>query len=233
MFGDQAERRSFCFFRDRTAPQLAGLFESEFWDCLLPLSASYQPAIQHAVVALAALHERFENNDKSVLGSNHDIAHCGFALQQYNRAIGWLIKPVKDGGNQRLDVALITCILFACFEVFYPAVANSCALRLEVYLYVQVCSLAIDSSRPLWIGNFPRSEWRQDSIKKNLDPQSQQSLSLKAPSDSYVPLDILHVMFARLDYQSIQVDQLQLCILLVQCDDSIIAHKRISDASRT
>lgn len=164
MFGDRAERRSFSFFQDRTAPQLAGLFESQFWDCLLPLSANYQPAIRHAVVALAALHERFENNDNSVLSSNYDIAQGGFALQQYNRAIGCLIKPVKDGGDQSLDVALIASILFACFEVFYPAVATSCALRLEAYIYVQVCSLATDSSRPLRIGNLTRSEWHQDNL---------------------------------------------------------------------
>ena len=164
IFGNQAESRSFCFFRDRTVPQLAGYFASDFWDCLLPLSTHYQPAIRHAVVALAALHERFENNDNSILSSNYDIAQGGFALQQYNRAIGCLIKPVKDGGDQRSNVALIACILFACFEVLFPAVATLWAPRLKVYLYVQICSLSTDSSRPLWVGHFPRSEWRQDNF---------------------------------------------------------------------
>ena len=135
IFGDQAERRSFCFFRDRTAPQLAGLFASEFWDCLLPLSAHHQPAIRHAVVALSALHERFENNDNSILSSNSDVAQGGFALQQYNCAIGCLIKSVKDGEDQSVDVALIACILFACFEVLYHVVATFWALRLEAYKY--------------------------------------------------------------------------------------------------
>ena len=134
IFGDQTEHRSFCFFRERTAPQLAGYFASESWDCLLPLSTHYQPAIRHAVVALAALHERFENNDNSILSSNYDIARGGFALQQYNRAISCLIKPVKGRADQRLDVALIACILFACFEVLYPVVATLRALRLKAYL---------------------------------------------------------------------------------------------------
>ena len=125
IFGNQAEHRSFCFFRDRTAPQLAGHFVSDFWDRLLPLSTHYQPAIKHAVIALASLHERFESNDNSILSSNDDIAQGGFALQQYNRAISCLIKPITAGGNQALDVSLVACILFACFEVCYPVVAVS------------------------------------------------------------------------------------------------------------
>ena len=115
--GDLAERRAFHFFRSRTAPQLSGYFASDFWECLVPLSTHHQPAIRHAVIALAALHERFENNDNSILNSNHDIAQGGFALQQYNRAIGCLIKPVAAGGQQALDVSLVACILFSFFEV--------------------------------------------------------------------------------------------------------------------
>lgn len=124
LLGDPAERRSFHFFRSRTAPQLSGYFASDFWECLIPLSTHHQPAIRHAVVALAALHERFENNDNSILSSNYDIAQGGFALQQYNRAIGCLIKPVTGGGQQALDVSLVACILFACFEVCYPVLVH-------------------------------------------------------------------------------------------------------------
>lgn len=84
---------------------------------MVPLSTHHQPAIRHAVVALASLHERFENNDKSILSSDYDIASGGFALQQYNRAIVCLIKPVIAGAQQGLDTSLVACILFACFEV--------------------------------------------------------------------------------------------------------------------
>lgn len=137
-FNDQVERRSFHFFRNRTAPQLAGYFASEFWDYLVPLSTHYQPAIRHAVVALASLHERFEDNDSSILSSNDDIAHGGFALQQYNRAISCLIKPLTAGGNQALDVCLVACILFACFEVFCPLLLQlSWARWHEASLYVE------------------------------------------------------------------------------------------------
>ena len=117
ILGDPIERRSFQFFRCRTAPQLAGYFVSTFWDSLVPLATHYQPAIRHAVVALASLHERFEKNDNSIHSSNYDIAQGGFALQQYNRAISCLIQPVAIGGQQELDVSLVACILFALFEV--------------------------------------------------------------------------------------------------------------------
>ena len=118
--GTPAGRRSFHFFCIRTAPQLAGYFVSEFWERLIPLSTHQQPAIRHAVLALAALHERFENSDDSILSSNLDLVHGGFALQQYNRAIGYLIKPIAGAESQALDIYLVACILFACFEVRHP-----------------------------------------------------------------------------------------------------------------
>ena len=71
------------------------------------------------MVAIASLHERFEDNDNSISSSDYDIAHDGFALQQYNRAISYLIQPVAAGGNLAIDVSLVAGILFACFEVFY------------------------------------------------------------------------------------------------------------------
>lgn len=85
----------------------------------MPLCTHRQPAIKHAVVALASLHERFEKNDSSILSSNYDLAQGGFALQQYNRAIAELTKPFTAGQQQALDVCLVACILFACFEVSY------------------------------------------------------------------------------------------------------------------
>ena len=88
------------------------------------------------MVGLAALHERFENNDNSILSSNYDIAQGGFALRQYNCAIGCLIKPVKEGGDQALDVALVACILFACFEVYCPATVFHRAQQYKAYVYV-------------------------------------------------------------------------------------------------
>ena len=40
-----------------------------------------------------------------------------FAVKQYLKAIELVLMPVRDRGKQAADVALMTCILFICFEV--------------------------------------------------------------------------------------------------------------------
>lgn len=116
-FDDDVERRSFAFFKLRTIPEISGFFPSDFWDRLVPLASFYAPALKHAVIALASLHERFENGDESILKSNNDIAEGGFALQQYNKAIRQLIQPSGKQSKPSLDTSLVACVLFACFEV--------------------------------------------------------------------------------------------------------------------
>lgn len=115
LFENDLERRSFDFFKTRTTPEICGFFSSDFWDRLVPLAAHNEPALKHAVVALASLHERFEKGDQSILRSNDAIAEGGFALQQYNKAIRHLVRP--SGSKPSIDTSLVACVLFACFEV--------------------------------------------------------------------------------------------------------------------
>ena len=77
----------------------------------------HEPAIRHAVIALGSLHERFEIQDKSIMRSNLDVVQGGFALEQYNHAIRQLIDPATGSKPLAIDVCLISCVLFACFEV--------------------------------------------------------------------------------------------------------------------
>ena len=117
--GSDEERRCFDFFLNRTASQLSGFWDSDFWDCLILRATHHQPAIRHAVLALGSLHERFEAGDSSVLNPIWDKREGGFALKQYNHAIQHLIRPASEG-QQAVDVCLIACLLFACFEVSRP-----------------------------------------------------------------------------------------------------------------
>ena len=117
-WGGDEEQRCFDFFLNRTAVQLSGFWSSDFWGCLLLRATHHQPAIRHAVIALGSLHERFEAGDKSFLNPVWDVREGGFALKHYNHAIQQLIKPANEG-KQAVDVCLIACILFACFEVSY------------------------------------------------------------------------------------------------------------------
>ena len=114
--GSDKERRCFDFFLHRTASQLSGFWDSDFWGCLILRATHHQPAIRHAVLALSSLHERFEAGDRSVVYPIWNKREGGFALEQYNHAIQQLIKPATEG-KQAVDVCLIACMLFASFEV--------------------------------------------------------------------------------------------------------------------
>lgn len=111
-------KRSFAFFMHKTSPQLAGLFGSAFWERLVLQVAHYEPAIRHAITAIGSLHEQH------IVGRDSNVS---FALQQYNLAIRSLLAP-PPGQQRGLDVSLISCILFTCFEV-YARVCMSLSCR--------------------------------------------------------------------------------------------------------
>ena len=78
----------------------------------------HEPGIRHAAVALGCLHERFESGALESSTSLESVDEGGFALQQYMKAISFLVKPSREEGKQAAhDVALMTCVLFVCFEV--------------------------------------------------------------------------------------------------------------------
>lgn len=104
----ETSRRSFSFFIRRTSSQLAGFFGSEFWERLVPQAAHHESAIRHAVVAIGSLHEQ------KTVGRDSGVR---FALEQYNLAIRALLAPLSQNKEQGVDICLMTCILFACFEV--------------------------------------------------------------------------------------------------------------------
>ena len=64
----------------------------------------------HAVTAISSMHRRF-----SGLYDAYENER-GFALQQYTKAVGGLVKT-ECGGRESLDVVLTCCLLFATFEV--------------------------------------------------------------------------------------------------------------------
>ncbi|OBT67997.1 hypothetical protein VE03_01523 [Pseudogymnoascus sp. 23342-1-I1] len=108
--GTPSERHSFHFFHTHTSPQLRGLFASPFWSQHVLQASLREEAIWHAAVALGALHGGF-----SMSGMGGGVGGAGeeFAVRQYIKAISCITRP---GAERRIDVALIACLLFACFE---------------------------------------------------------------------------------------------------------------------
>ncbi|KAK0611229.1 hypothetical protein B0T14DRAFT_439375 [Immersiella caudata] len=119
---NQQEYLAFDFFRTRTATKIPGVFGSDFWDTLVLQLSIGEPAVLHAVVALAATHRRaiaLGHARRPSLSSNANIAHMDsdeiLALQQFNKAVAHLRFKKKD--KQSLRVTLVVCIVFTCIEL--------------------------------------------------------------------------------------------------------------------
>jgi hypothetical protein len=88
--------------------------------------SQHEKSVWHALIALGSLHENFETDyDRFGVGFlRHE--QDSFAIREYLAAIRALLGPwetvVGGVGNVTVDVCLISCILFTCFEVcsFFP-----------------------------------------------------------------------------------------------------------------
>ncbi|PYH92671.1 hypothetical protein BO71DRAFT_400360 [Aspergillus ellipticus CBS 707.79] len=124
--GSERELRSFQFFYARTVPSLAGYCGSEFWSRLVLQVSQHEKPVWHALVALGALHENFEN--MPFLSLTRDGGDT-FAMREYLSAIRALLGPMEASsfdsgcatggasGMLTVDVCLISCILFVCYEI--------------------------------------------------------------------------------------------------------------------
>ena len=108
---DALELRAIEYFQTRTASELAGHFNPEFWSRYLLRTAQCEPAIRHAVVALGAIHEHFEGGSDP-----HATVAGSYGMQHYGMAIRHVLDASKSNAPQSIDLALVSCILFTCFE---------------------------------------------------------------------------------------------------------------------
>ncbi|KAE9363319.1 hypothetical protein N431DRAFT_391033 [Stipitochalara longipes BDJ] len=171
LFATERERRCFEYFRRKTVPQLSGSFELPFWTHLILLAIHHEPAVRQAAIALGALHECFAYPHSNAIEIN-----LNFALQQYVMAIGSVTKPIREQGKLAADVALMTCVLFVCFETLrgYHSTALS-----HINSGIKIVS-----------------ELQSHDTSKS---------SLHLSQTPYVPLPVLNQLFARLDTQVCQV----------------------------
>ncbi|KAK5168949.1 uncharacterized protein LTR77_006258 [Saxophila tyrrhenica] len=118
------ERHSLNFFVNFSAPQMAGFFDSSFWQRMVIQTSYHEPAILHAITAIGALHECIMQ--RSFADETRKARAVEFALNQCNKAISCLTSSQRTSTgldfsrrsqktpNSRL--ALTTCVLFTCFE---------------------------------------------------------------------------------------------------------------------
>lgn len=112
--GTPLEHRYLVFFQRQTAPILSGHFDSYFWNGLLLQVGHSEPTIQHAMMAVASIHEQVEAAGRELFSPGMDYGRY-FALQQYNKAISCLNRRLSEG-SQSEEITLMCCVLFICLE---------------------------------------------------------------------------------------------------------------------
>ena len=122
------EKRTFDFFRSKTAPCMSGYFQDPVWE-RLALQASYtEPVIRHAINAVAALHEeRCLRADAAKTNSELNLK-TDFPVHQYAKALAGL-QQLLASGKLSINVVLICALLCIHYEAlqerFIPALTHA------------------------------------------------------------------------------------------------------------
>ncbi|KAI9827641.1 MAG: hypothetical protein M1819_006930 [Sarea resinae] len=204
--GSEKERRYLDFFRNRTVPEFLQYYDSSFWNRVVLQASHSEPAVRHALVALGSLHWRLKAHKDLPFRYGHPDEELSYALQQYNKAIGYLSQQIARMGCHEADVALISCVLFICFESFlgnYDSVVlhlqNGLRILCQSPLDVAKCHQSTTSShifspdRDYLIKLFGRLNLQ---ITLFLDSQSQQLRIFPSPKKT---LERVPDIFASLD----------------------------------
>jgi len=108
------EQRMLLLFTTVTVPALSADFSKDFWQRRVVQASNTEPAIRHAVIAIGAIHQDFISRHENYSHSQ-DSSIKSFAFHQYTVAISHLHKLMATE-TQRLDITLMCCILFICFD---------------------------------------------------------------------------------------------------------------------
>lgn len=85
------EKRTFDFFRSKTAPCMSGYFQDPVWERLALQASHTEPVIRYAINALGALHEeRFLRTEAFKSGMELSLVQTDFPVLQYAKALSGL-----------------------------------------------------------------------------------------------------------------------------------------------
>ncbi|KAE9381930.1 hypothetical protein N431DRAFT_551928 [Stipitochalara longipes BDJ] len=153
------ESRSIDFFRTCTLPNISLHFGSPGWTRLV-LQASYsEPAIQHAVIALGALHEQLENRNNS---GSQSITHIDnsldYAAQQFTQALIFLGALLTKSDNRSIELALLGALMCMYYEALQENFETS-------RVHLENCLLVLKSILPdekNWLSNTTDNKMQID-----------------------------------------------------------------------
>lgn len=124
---DEQQGLYFMLFRERTANELSGFFDSAFWSRTVLQACHYEPAIRHAVVALGALYKTLEKSTESpahttpanrLHHADSYARHWEVAVKQYGDAIGSIGAASRSSDPTAHRTCLMSNVLLACFDSF-------------------------------------------------------------------------------------------------------------------
>lgn len=123
------EKRTFDFFRTKTAPCMSGYFQDPVWERLALQASHTEPVIRYAVNALGALHEeRLLRADASKGGVETSLVQSDFPVRQYAKALAGLQKLLSSG-KASINVVLLCALLCVHYESlqerFIPALTHA------------------------------------------------------------------------------------------------------------
>jgi hypothetical protein len=120
------ERWAFEFYFERVAPSIAGMLDLPFWRGIIIHMCRSEPAIWDAIIALSSLYyDKSESKDDFIPLFTDDSVYGGKDTVRSTQAIEWYARSLSNIRSQiksatiNTQVALVSCILFTCFEALY------------------------------------------------------------------------------------------------------------------
>ena len=111
-FASSKDFYCFDFFCRKTNPLYTHYFETTMWSGPM-MQASLNPAVQQAMIALGAVHRRFE------LGITPEaFEYCAFSMSAYSKAITLAREFLTSASPPNAELTVILSWLFGAFEVF-------------------------------------------------------------------------------------------------------------------
>ena len=115
--GNERDRRSFDFFRNRTTQHLSGYIETRFWDQTVLQASHFEPAVRHAAIALGSLHENIHLWKRPDHCASVTDVDGSFSLRHYINAIICLRKLLPAPDSRSIELTLVCSAICICFEV--------------------------------------------------------------------------------------------------------------------
>lgn len=120
------ERWAFEFYFERVAPSIAGLLDLPFWRGIIIHMCHSEPAIWDAAIALSSrYYDKSESKDDFIPLFTDDSVHGGTNTVRSTQAMEWYARSLSNIRSQikaatiNTQVALVSCMLFTCFEALY------------------------------------------------------------------------------------------------------------------